>query len=276
MKSHQPSVSIITPVYNGSKYLEELIKSVLEQDYPRIEHIIIDDGSNDDGATVQILKRYPHLRWWSRPNKGQIATQNEGLSASTGEIVTVICADDKYASSTAISAAVELLLSNGSYDAVYGETIIIDENGREHDRQPPGSGPLWLFRYHSVVLHCSLLLKRSVVVDAGFLFDERFPYLSDYDWINRLIRGGCRFRRLRKPIARYREHSMQRTHDVSAARIEERRTVIELHGKPNPMLAFFVNKWWRSVKFMNLFRRRGLLACCQAIRAHFNHEKLEP
>ena len=53
----QPLVSIITPVYNGAEYLDELIQSVLRQDYPNIEHLIIDDGSQDDGATVSVLKK---------------------------------------------------------------------------------------------------------------------------------------------------------------------------------------------------------------------------
>src|SRR5438876_704742 len=74
---------------------DELIKSVLEQDYLHIEHIIIDDGSTDDGATVEVLKRYPHLRWWSRENKGQYATLNEGLATARGSVVGIISADDK-------------------------------------------------------------------------------------------------------------------------------------------------------------------------------------
>ncbi len=65
MTSEYPLVTIITPVYNGAKYIEELILSVKAQDYPYIEHIIIDDGSDDGGATVAILKRHTHLRWWS-------------------------------------------------------------------------------------------------------------------------------------------------------------------------------------------------------------------
>ena len=74
-----PLITIITPVYNGAEYLDELIQSVLRQDYPNIEHLIIDDGSQDGGATVSVLQKYPHLRWWSRENKGQYATMNEGL-----------------------------------------------------------------------------------------------------------------------------------------------------------------------------------------------------
>ena len=64
-------VSIITPTCNGAEYLEELIQSVTRQVYPNIEHLVIDDGSQYGGATVAILNRYPHLRWWSRENKGQ-------------------------------------------------------------------------------------------------------------------------------------------------------------------------------------------------------------
>jgi glycosyltransferase involved in cell wall biosynthesis len=82
-----PLISIITPVYNGREYLEELIQSVLNQSYPKIEHLIIDDGSEDGGATLSILKRYPHLRWWSRENKGQYSTMNEGLLEAKGEII---------------------------------------------------------------------------------------------------------------------------------------------------------------------------------------------
>ena len=70
--TNMPLVSIITPVYNGAEYLNEMIQSVQRQDYPNIEHLIIDDGSQDDGATVAILEKYPHLRWWSRENKGPI------------------------------------------------------------------------------------------------------------------------------------------------------------------------------------------------------------
>ena len=84
VKDELPLVSIVTPVYNGSLYLEEFIRSVLAQDYPRIEHIVIDDGSTDGGATVEILKRFPHLRWWSRENKGQYPTMNEGFAAADG------------------------------------------------------------------------------------------------------------------------------------------------------------------------------------------------
>lgn len=121
MRTDQPLVSIITPVYNGQKYLAELIESVREQAYPNIEHIIIDDGSTDDGATLAILRHYPHLRWWSRENRGQYATMNEGLESAKGELVCFVSADDVLLPG-AIRCVVEILRRNPEFDGLCGLT----------------------------------------------------------------------------------------------------------------------------------------------------------
>lgn len=261
----QPLVSIITPVYNGHKYLEELIESVREQDYPCIEHIIIDDGSTDEGATVAILKRYPHLRWWSRPNKGSYATINEGLLASTGELVTVICADDKYAGETAISSAVKCMTSYKQCDAVYGETIMMNEKSCVLDTEPPVSGPLWFFRYYPIVCHCSLLLKRSVIINKDCFFDTTFPYAADHVWIIQLIQKGCVFRRLRKPIAMFRVHATQRSQDNNPIRIDEQKRIIQMYGDVNRTVFRLVHKWRQLAKLKQIFFRYGWLGCLSAV-----------
>ena len=160
-KESFPLVSILTPVYNGSLYLEEFIQSVLAQDYPRIEHIIIDDGSNDGGATIEILKRYPHLRWWSRPNKGQYPTMNEGFAAATGDYVTFMNADDLYAGPKAISSLVEVFLRDPRLDAVYGEFYSIDSQGKPLPHTGPVSAPMWLLRYCALLLTPAPLCGRN-------------------------------------------------------------------------------------------------------------------
>jgi len=185
----------------------------------------------------------------------------------------VICADDKYACRTALSAAVKLWSADRNCDGVYGETIVIDENGREQDRQPPQSGPIWLFRYCPVVYHCSLLVRRRAIVDAGILLDVNFPYRADYVWIIRLIRAGCRFKRLRRPIAMFRQHSMQRSNNRDPARIEELRRVNQLYGELNPVFVYVVDKWWRLIKLKNLFCRRGFLVCVHAISERLSHDR---
>jgi glycosyltransferase involved in cell wall biosynthesis len=237
----------------------------LSQDYPAIEHIIIDDGSNDGGATVDILRRYPHLRWWSRPNKGAYSTINEGLSATTGDLVTIICADDRYASSGAISAAVKPFMMGRRCDAVYGETIFIGEDGALCDLEGPRSGPLWMFRYHQVATHCSLLVKRDKVIDSGLFLDEAFPYAADFDWIMRMIHAGYRFRRLHQPVAMFRVHPKQRSRDVSPERVEEVQLLRSRYGAGNRVVRFTVRQWVRSVVLRNLLMRRGVAACAHEI-----------
>jgi glycosyltransferase involved in cell wall biosynthesis len=88
-------LSIITPSFNSGKTIERAIKSVLTQDYTNYEHIIVDSGSND--KTLDILKRYPHLKWISEPDRSQVHAMNKGFSMATGEIIGYLNADDQYA-----------------------------------------------------------------------------------------------------------------------------------------------------------------------------------
>ncbi|MCP4762152.1 MAG: glycosyltransferase [archaeon] len=93
-KDNLPKISILTPSYNQGEYIEVNIKSVLNQSYPNFEHIIIDGGSTDN--TVEILKKYPHLKWVSESDEGQSDALNKGLAMSTGEIIGWINSDDYY------------------------------------------------------------------------------------------------------------------------------------------------------------------------------------
>jgi glycosyltransferase involved in cell wall biosynthesis len=131
-----PLVSIVTPIYNGSAYIEELILSIQNQDYPNIEHIVIDDGSQDDGATIAILKRYPNIRWWSRKNIGQYATMNEGLEAARGDFICFVSSDDLVLPG-AIRRAVEFLQRHTEEDGIVGLTQFMDETGAPYSIKFP-------------------------------------------------------------------------------------------------------------------------------------------
>lgn len=206
-----PLVSVITPVYNGAEYISQLIESVLEQQYPNIEHIIIDDGSTDDGATVSILESYQHLRWWSRENRGQYFTMNEGLQAARGEIICFISADDLMMSG-AVQYIVDEFLRHPEYDGIYGKVIWINEDGSERDGQELiSNAPLWLNFYKQFIVHCSLYLKKNSLIDNSLYFDTSFRYAGDYDWIVRIIKTGLDLGFLNVPLSKIRDHSQRAT-----------------------------------------------------------------
>jgi GT2 family glycosyltransferase len=77
-------VSIVTPSFNRGRFIEETIRSVVDQDYPRIERIVVDGCSTDE--TIDILRRYPHLRWVSEPDEGRAADLNKGFAMAAGDI----------------------------------------------------------------------------------------------------------------------------------------------------------------------------------------------
>ncbi|MBM3146150.1 MAG: glycosyltransferase [Chloroflexi bacterium] len=209
MSAELPLITIITPVYNGAKYLPALIESVAAQDYPHIEHLVIDDGSDDDGVTIAILKQYPHLRWWSRENRGQYATMNEGLDAAKGEIICFISADDLMAPG-AVKAVVDEFLAHPEYDGVYGKMLWINEDGSLHRAQEVVThAPLWFHRYKTFISHCSLYMKKSVLLQHDLYFDTTLRLVGDFDWIIRITEAPIRIGYLDRVLSKVRFHAGQ-------------------------------------------------------------------
>jgi glycosyltransferase involved in cell wall biosynthesis len=213
MNTDQPLISIITAVRNGADYLRPLIESVLQQDYPNVEHIIIDDGSSDGGATVEILQCYSHLRWWSRENKGQYATQNEGIAAARGEIIGIISADDLYETPDTFSQIVQYWRDHPDCKMVYGKTLRIDATGQLFPYQLDVTGKYprdWL-RYILFIQHCSLFIAREMIARNDIWFDPTFKYAGDWDWIIRLSKAAKTMGYIPRPFARLRIHANQTT-----------------------------------------------------------------
>ena len=126
--SHLPKISIITPSFNQGQFLEASIRSVLEQDYPNIEYIIVDGGSKDN--SVDIIKKYQgHLTWWvSEKDKGHADALNKGFARARGEILAWLNSDDIYFPH-AVSEAVAVLQSHPEVGMVYGDADLIDDAG---------------------------------------------------------------------------------------------------------------------------------------------------
>lgn len=130
-----PLVSIVTPSYNQASFLPDTIQSVLAQDYPRLEYIIVDGGSTD-GSLPIIQQHASKLAWWvSEPDQGQTDAINKGFARASGEIFAWLNSDDTYQLG-AITQAVRALLAHPEAAMVYGDANLIDELGKTFGRFP--------------------------------------------------------------------------------------------------------------------------------------------
>jgi glycosyltransferase involved in cell wall biosynthesis len=125
-------VTVVTPTYNMGRFLGETMESVLSQDYPNIEYIVLDAGSEDE--TIDVLRdferRYPgRFSWVSEPDKGQSDAINKGYKQAHGEIFTFLNSDDTYLPG-AVSAAVEAFRQHPEAAVVYGDAWYTDEQNR--------------------------------------------------------------------------------------------------------------------------------------------------
>src|SRR5687767_8454812 len=121
-----PLVSIITPSFNQGAFIAETIESVLGQDYPHLEYIIIDGGSNDN--TLEVIRRYddPRLTWISGPDRGMTHALNKGFRRSNGQIMGWLNSDDVFLGKSVVSETVAYLQAHPEADLVYGDAIYTD------------------------------------------------------------------------------------------------------------------------------------------------------
>lgn len=178
-----PRVTVVTPSYNQARFIEETLRSVLLQGYPRLEYFVIDGGSND--GSVEIIKRYaPFLaRWTSERDRGQSHAINKGFAWATGDIVAWINSDDVYRPG-AIAAAVEEFLRNPRAGLVYGRASDCDEHGVPMDRYKGRPFSLDdMIRGGTPIAQPSAFFDKRVLDKAGHL-DESLHYTMDYDlWL---------------------------------------------------------------------------------------------
>ena len=249
-------ISIVTPSFNQGAYIEDAIRSVLDQGYEHFEHIIMDNCSTDE--TLEIIARYPHIDLVSEPDKGQSDALNKGFLRATGDVIGWLNADDFYLPGTfhQVNSTFQRL---PKVDAIYGNIRFINKYG-EHVRNLRSHRPLkWLSLFYTYIQSTAFFFRREIV-EANHLLDQDLHYKMDKDFFARLLYSGYKFKYVNAYFASFRWHDSNKSNRTGEA---DRKSTLEgfrifiryahLSWKPNP---------WnlRLYRYMNLYVARPVRA----------------
>lgn len=203
-----PKITIITPSFNQGVYLEQAIKSVRVQQYPTLEHIIVDGGSTDN--SVNILEEYSsrcgwrQLRWISEPDHGQSDALNKGFKMASGEIVGWLNADDLYHPGC-FRNVLEGFQRFPAADIIYGDYAWVDAEGRAFQlRRETSFSKFVLLYHHMLYVPTTATFFRRRFIDEGELLDISYHYAMDYEFFVRLAERGYRFQHISRTLADFR------------------------------------------------------------------------
>ncbi len=205
-----PKISVITPSYNQGNFLEHTIKSVIEQNYPNLEYIIIDGGSTDN--SVDIMKKYEHNidYWISEKDNGQTDAIMKGFQKATGQYLAWLNSDDTYLQNCLLNVG-DILAKNPDIDIIYGDYVITDVSGNTllKKKEIP-------FDYN-ILLHGvnfigqpTTFFSRDILERSGGLKTD-LDYYMDWEFWLRAANHGAKFKHIKKYLATYRYHAVSKT-----------------------------------------------------------------
>ncbi|MEA2205858.1 MAG: hypothetical protein QOE77_2634 [Blastocatellia bacterium] len=201
-------ISIVTPSFNQGQYLEQTIRSVLDQEYASLEYIVMDGGSNDQ--SLSIIERYADRLacWTSEKDRGQVHAINKGLARATGDVFAYINSDDVYLPG-AFDAVAEYFAEHPECQWLCGDTIMFGPGHKSeliHTRVPASAAHCLSWAYKAP--QPGMFWKRSLMENG---FDESWRYDFDHDLYVRLLLKGYRCEHLPLPVAAYRWHAISKT-----------------------------------------------------------------
>jgi len=182
-------ISVITPVYNGEKSIESCILNVIDQNYPDIEHVIIDGASTD--RTIEIVKeyveKYNHIRWISEKDKGISDAMNKGIAMAKGNIISFLCVDDFYEKGT-LNFVSKLFRHLPCPSFLAGNCNILDEKDKIIFVNKPNHLELKdLLMPRPIPMNPSAYFYHKEIHQEAGLFDTTDHYSMDIDFVLRAV-----------------------------------------------------------------------------------------
>jgi len=273
--SDLPLVSIVTPSYNQARFLEATLRSVLEQDYPNIEYLVV-DGASTDGS-VDIIRRYAdRLTWWvSEKDSGQSEAINKGLRRARGEIVGWLNSDDVYLPG-AVSAAVAAFRSSPDAAVVYGDALAIGEAGRPFNVMHARQYSLVELMAFNIICQPAAFMRRSVLEQVEYLNPDYHLLMDNLLWMNMARVAPLVYVPQAWAAARYHDQAKNRTRGAAYGR-EAKELIDGLKSRPEfaEIVAAHEKRIWAGVHRFDAFYlteagqpRDALRAYGRAFRFH--------
>jgi glycosyltransferase involved in cell wall biosynthesis len=178
---YEPLVSVLTPSFNQARWLADNLRSVACQTYPRVEHIVMDGGSND-GSRDLLQATGPTVRWKSEPDRGQSHALNKAFAESGGDVIGWVNSDDAYFDCRVVEDVVRFFARNPAVDVVYGHAAYVNADGRilHYLWAPPFQGRM--LRLLDYIRQPTVFLRRRALGD--HLVDESYEFAMDYElWL---------------------------------------------------------------------------------------------
>lgn len=200
-------VSVVTPSFNQGRFIARTLDSVASQQGVEVEHVVMDGGSADE--TVEVLRRYPAVRWVSERDRGQAHAVNKGIAATDGDIIGWLNSDDVYGPG-ALAKAAGYLEAHPEVGVVYGMADHIDLEDRAFEPYPAEPWDLERLKETCFICQPAAFFRRRVVEEHGPL-DDTLHYCMDYEYWLRLGKAGVRFAFLPEKLAGSRLYAENKT-----------------------------------------------------------------
>lgn len=260
-------ISIITPSFNQARFIERTIQSVLSQNYPDLEYIVMDGGSTD--GTIEILKKYEgKIIWKSEKDNGQSDAINKGLEMATGDIVTYLNSDDTY-EPEALKKVAEFFQRNPDRKWVYGKCKIINGNDQEIRKLITFYKNLLLKKFscakllsENFISQPATFWKREIHSEIGF-FDENEHYCMDYEFwlrIGKKYPAGV----IDAYLANFRYYANSKSGGVNKKQFQDELRLAKKYGINNKLsiVLHYLNYWKITISYwlMNIFNNEKMSA----------------
>ena len=263
METNWPKISVVTPVFNARPYIEDAIQSVLGQNYPNLEYIIMDGNSTD--GTVEIIKKYEeHITYWeSTPDRGQTHALNKGFAKATGVLRGWLNGDEEYLPGTLRCVGEEYMASK-DLDLIYGDRYFLNLEGTHPSKtlqRVPPIAPFPLSFYTGGLLFTDATFWTKAIHDRlGELNEEDYArYGMDVEWLLRVTGIAARWKYIDRPLSIFKYDGMSITCEGVKKGIRWNEKVRREYAKANNISVINIAIGWLWYSAQRRLLRDGIL-----------------